>query len=116
MKKLLSVLSIFMLCSFLSLPVHATEHVSVSDGYTSDGIYYTVYDVETTTIDSRAIGDTINVVREFHYSGIITPPSQVTWTEVNKSITYTGTLKLYNFSFINGNTVAYYKGTLTAIE
>lgn len=116
MKKLLSFLSALILCLVLSLSAQAAENTTIATGYTSDNIYYTVYDIETTEIIHRAVGDTIDVVREFHYSGIITPPSQKIWSEVHNSITYTGTLKLYNFTYKNGNTIAYYKGTLTAIE
>ncbi|MBR4085363.1 MAG: hypothetical protein IKK33_13905 [Lachnospiraceae bacterium] len=116
MNKSLTTLFIFLLSTLLSFPVHASENTMISDGYTSNGIYYTVYELETDTISSRAVGDTIEVLREFHYSGIIAPPSPVTWTEIHNGITYTGSLKLYNFYIKDGNTIAAYKGTLTAIE
>ena len=116
MKKIVIIISGFLLFTLLSLPVHAAEGAQISEGYTSDGVHYTVYTIDPSPNTTLAIGDTLNVQREFHYAGIITPPSQVTWTEIHNGITYTGTLKLYNFSFKNGNTIACYKGTIIAIE
>lgn len=116
MYKIITILSGFLLFTFLSLPVQAAENRMISDGYTPDGIYYTVYELEPESNSTFAIGDTIYVYREFHYTGIITPPSPVTWTEIHNGITYTGSLKLYNVTFKDNKTIACYKGTLVAIE
>lgn len=116
MNKIITILSGFLLFTFLSLPVQAAEDNLISGGYTPEGIYYTVYELEPESNSTFSIGDTIYVYREFHYTGIITPPSPVTWTEIHNGITYTGSLKLYSVDFENNTTIACYKGTLVAIE
>lgn len=116
MKKIL----IFIFCITLSwslcIPVNAQENKTVYSGYTSDGIYYTVHDIETQAAMTRTKGDTLYVVREFEYDGIVKPSTTIEWSEQNKGITYTGTLNLITFSFSGGNTIATYEGTLTAIN
>lgn len=59
---------IFFLCTFLflqlSLPVRAQEQRTyIGDGYTAEGIHYTIYEIETEETMSRAIGDKLDVVR-----------------------------------------------------
>ncbi len=117
MKKIyISLLSIFG-ALLLSFPVHAAEHDAVIDeGYTSNGIHYVVYDIETHMNQERSKGNTVDVIREFQFSGIIVPPSTQVCTEKINGTTYSGTLKLYNCSYENNTTIAYYRGTLTAIN
>lgn len=117
MKKIyISLLSIF--CALLlSFPVHAAEPDAVIDeGYTSNGIHYVVYDIETHMNQERVIGNTVDVIREVHFSGIIVPSSTQLWFENINGTDYSGTLKLYNCSYENNTTIAYYRGTLTAIN
>lgn len=114
-------ISIPLLCIFLtllfSIQVQAMESkVSIYEGYTSEGIYYEVYDIETNVAQERAAGDTIDVIREIRFNGIVTPPSTQTWQESISGTYYTGTLKLYRCSYENNTTIAYYRGTLTAIN
>lgn len=110
---LLSIVTAFL----LSLPVQAAESDAiVSEGYTPDGTRYAVYDIETNINQERTIGDTVDVIRKFQYSGTIAPPSTKTWSENINGTTYSGTLKLYNCSYENNTTIAYYRGTLTAIN
>ena len=88
----------------------------IADGYTSEGIYYMVYEEETNNVQNRAVGDTIEVTRKFYYTAVIKPPATRTYTEQLNGITYTGTLKLTIIDYEGENTIAYYKGTLTAIN
>lgn len=110
-----------LLCTFLflqlSLPVKAQEQYAyIDESYTTEGIHYTIYEIETGSTAQRAVGDTMDVIRQFIFEGILQPPSTKIYSERIGTITYTGTLKLYAFSFENGNTIATYKGTLTAIN
>ena len=110
-----------MLCAtlVLSTPIYAGAqgiNRNVGDGYTSDGVYYTVYELQTVVDEERAVGDKITVIREFQFSGIIQPPTEKKYTEYINGICYTGVLKLYAFTYENGNTIAAYKGTLTAVN
>lgn len=111
----------FLLCTFLflhfSLPVKAQVHDTyIGDGYTTEGIHYTIYNLETESSTQRAVGDTIDVTRQFVFEGTIQPALTRTYTEKIGTVTYTGTLKLSYFYPENGYTYATYKGTLTAIN
>lgn len=117
MKKISIPLLSIILTLLFSIQVQAMEPKSpIYEGYTSEGIYYEVYDTETSVSLERAVGDTVNVIREFRFSGIIVPPSTRIWYENISGTDYSGTLKLYNYSYENNTTIAYYRGTLTAIN
>lgn len=117
MKKITIPLLSLILTLLFSIPAQAMEPESpIYEGYTSEGIYYEVYDIETNTAQERAAGDTIDVIREVRFNGIITPPSTQTWQESISGTFYTGTLKLYRCSYDNNTTIAYYRGTLTAVN
>lgn len=117
MKKISIPLLSIILTLLFSIHVQAMEPTSpIYEGYTSENIYYVVYDTETSVNLERTVGDTVNVIREFRFSGIITPPSTRSWTEQINNTTYSGTLKLYTVNFENNTTIAYYRGTLTAIN
>lgn len=47
---------------------------------------------------------------------LFAPNNQISWNETQNGITYVGTLTLLTFSVSGQNTIAYYKGTLTAIN
>jgi len=116
MKKIL----ILLLCTFtfmyMPLPAQAqSQHDYINEGYTTDGMYYTVYEIETLNT-TRAVGDTVEVTRQFVYGGIYQPPLTQVYTEKVGAITYTGTLKLAYFYHENGHTYGVYRGTLTAIN
>lgn len=109
------------LCTFLllqhSLPVKAQEQSTyIGEGYTVDGIHYTIYEIETKEASSRAIGDKLDVVRQFIFEGIAIPPKTMQHVERIGTITYVGTITLYAFSFEDGNTIATYEGTLNAVN
>lgn len=113
--------SIFLICVMLSsTPSHTLNTIEsksqVNDGYTLDGVYYIVYESETYTNTTYAIGDTISVIRTFRFNGIIKPPSTKAYSETINNITYTGMLTLNSFTFEGENTIAVYQGTLTAIN
>ncbi len=103
---------------FLLTPLSANASSPISTGYTTEGVSYSVYELETSFSDTTifAVGQTIDVIREFRFAEIVMPPSTRIYTEVYKGVTYTGTLTLSNFYFENGNTIATYTGTLTAIN
>lgn len=103
---------------FFMLPLSANAQEpdkKLSEGYTEDGIYYAIYEVETEdTSTARAAGDTLEVTRKIIYSGIVQPPAQREYEETINGYKYVGILYLYSYSFEDGNTHAYFKGTLTA--
>lgn len=112
---------IFFLFTFLflqlSLPVKAQEQGTyIGEGYTTEGIHYTIYEIETAETSSRAIGDKLDVVRQFIFEGIVIPPKNQQHVERIGTITYVGTITLYAFSFEDGNTIATYEGTLNAVN
>lgn len=107
--------SLLFILNTFSVNAQAPNHY-IADGYTSEGIYYMVYEEETTIAQNRAVGDTIEVTRKFYYTAIIKPPTTRTYTEQLNGITYTGTIKLMALEYENENTIAVYKGTLTAIN
>lgn len=101
----------------LSIPTYAKEpDKMIYSGYTSDNIYYKVYEVETIGNLEQAKNGTIDVIRKYQYDGIIVPPSTKIYSEIIDEVTYTGTLTLFNCSYEGNYTIAYYQGTLTAIN
>ena len=116
MKKILITLFSILLSCSLCLTVSAEEKTIISNGHTAEGIYYTVYDIETIQNTQRIKGSTIDVVREIFYNGTIVPDKEISWRETQYGITYAGVLYLLTFTFSDGNTIATYEGTLTAIN
>lgn len=110
-------LTIFCFLSAIMIPMTANAQSinnKLCDGITSDGVTYSVYEIETSHPNVLASKDTIYVVREFQFSGILVPPNQYFWHETVGNVNYSGTLSLINFMFEGGNTIATYEGTLTA--
>ena len=111
---------ILSLCLFLFLfsPLSVNANPPINTGYTSEGISYNVYELKTTFSDTIVLtaGQTIEVIREFQFATMLVPPSKKVYTELYKGVTYTGTLTLSNFYYENGNTIAIYIGTLTAVN
>lgn len=106
-----------MLSLMQAFPTNAQEsRISINDGYTNNGIYYSVYEIETSTASLFSVGDTITITREFQFDGIIKPSSTMSYSETINNVTYKGTLQLVSFSFEGDHTIALYKGTLTAIN
>ena len=116
MKRIL-ILSLCLLI-FLFSPLTVNAAPQVNTGYTSEGIHYTVYELETTFSDTTVFtaGQTMEVVREFQFATILIPPSTKSYSEFYNGVTYTGTLTLSNFKYKNGYTIAIYTGTLTAVN
>ncbi len=88
-----------------------SEHITSTDGYTSDGVYFKVHEQVYVNSDNS-----ISVTRTVTYDGNIIPPRQVSFQEVINNITYAGTLNLIQLEYDPkaNQTIATYKGTLTA--
>ena len=114
MKKIF--LHIICLCVILnmSMTVCAQETSNkVGEGYTADGVYYEVFIIDNLENDSISMYNTsITVTREVKFSGEITPPKELPLNETIKGVNYAGTLKLKNYSYISGITIATYTGLL----
>ncbi|MCD7752678.1 MAG: hypothetical protein LUI10_13250 [Lachnospiraceae bacterium] len=92
-----------------------TFYGEIEEGYTEDGIYYELYKMDKQSDELTASGS-ISVRREILYYAIITPPMEIEWTETISGVTYTGTLKLLNYTleYNEQTTLAAYSGTLYA--
>ncbi len=116
MKKIFSYIICLYLILNMSMTVSAQEtwH-KVGDGYTTDGIYYEVFVIDNLENESISMCNTsITVTREIRFSGEITPPRELSLNETIKGVNYSGTVKLKNYSYVSGITVATYTGTLYA--
>ena len=124
MKKIGFIIFCFLLCSFMSAPLNAYAKETVgsrylTEGYTSEGIHYTIYEVPTSaspTMRLQGVATQQYVVRQIHFDGCITPSE--TWffaEQINEHI-YTGTLLLDNYQVIANTTIATYKGYLNLVN
>ena len=77
-------------------------------GYAEEGIFYEVGEEKIL----RALGNSITVERKVRYEGKVIPNRTLQWTEKIGSYTYSGTLSLAKFAYLNGVTTATYQGTL----
>ena len=77
-------------------------------GYTEEGIFYEVGEEKIL----RASGNSITVERKVRYEGKVIPNRTLQWTEKIGNYTYSGTLSLAKFAYLNGVTTATYQGTL----
>lgn len=112
MKRFYSLVLTITLALSLSLPVHAeTDQLPfIKSGYTEEGIYYEVHGEALSQY--RSISQT--VTRQVTYEGDVTPPKQLLWEETIHGITYTGTLQLTTSIYTKGQTIASYRGVITA--
>ena len=85
-------------------------------GYTSDGIYYEVYDITTGT-DSATPNAivTLHVRRCVLYYAIVTPPSSIPWSEKTSAGNMYGTLyfNLAVYNYTENTTEAWFEGDIT---
>lgn len=79
MRKFLFIsLCITILCLFCSLPVNAQElNRKIGEGYTAEGIHYTVYEAETTQNHTRSVEPSIYVSRYFVFDSTYFPPQKI---------------------------------------
>lgn len=114
MKRIYSLLFASILILSLSVSVHAEASYFplITSGYTEDGTFYEVHG----EICSQHSTDSQYVTRYVTYSGKVTVPAQLDWTENINGVNYTGTLSLIRYSYnkIENKTNATYAGTLTA--
>lgn len=112
MKKRMIIFSM-VLSTLLSSPVYAQDiNTSIESGYTSQGIYFEVCDIQDSVIIN---GATRTITRQITYNGNIIPANSITVTDIVDGIYYTGTLNLLYYSYIDGKTIATYRGTLSAV-
>ncbi len=117
MKKSILILPIILLFFSVSFPIEAQiSNNYIQHSVTSDGINYVVYEVDTTIPENQVQANTITVVREFHYTGIVQPPAEQIYKENINGTIYGGTLILYSVLHENNLTIATYQGTLVAIN
>lgn len=110
---------VIMLALIYTLPVSAMElrkesRVFLESGYTEEGIYYEIYEVESVSendIRSSATGG-VEITREVIYYGIVTPPRNINHSSTINGMVYYGTLNLYKIVTGDDKTYAYYSGTI----
>lgn len=113
MHKFLFITLCTMFCLFFSLPVNAQEiSRKIGDGYTADGIHYSIYEAESSPTLTCSIDTSIDVSRDFVYDEYTVPPRQVEHHERINGSLYVGTLRLYSFKTVNNKYIANYRGTL----
>lgn len=100
--------------SFDSLSVQASNYPTVlnAEKYAEGAVRYEIHGTSYVQLTA----DSIFVTRQITYSGFVFPPSQVSWQEEIKGITYSGTLllKSHTFNPKTQKTIATYEGTLTS--
>lgn len=102
----------------LSQSANAMGYTPITNGYTDSGVYYEVYEIETTTLSNNtyAITSSIAVSRQLQFQGIIVPPRTMDYVEVIHGITYRGIITLSRFTYEDNNTIALYTGLLTEVN
>lgn len=109
---LTTVLCLCLLCN-ATVPVAADS--SVTTGYTNDDIYYEAITLESSlSTEPLTDTDTLALSKEVTFSGIITPDDTLACREIIDDTVYVGTLHLYSYYYLDGKTIAIYKGTLYA--
>ena len=109
------------ICLFLSLPQVAQasqmRHI-LYEGYTDEGIHYTVYAKEFSqdrSTQTFATNYYQYVERQIYFDGIVTPPQTMYFDEYIHGYRYAGNLTLYSISCQNNRTLAEYHGKLYII-
>ena len=124
MKRNVFILFCFLLC-FLSAPLNANARVTnvnkyLTEGYTSEGIHYTIYDVQpsigSTTMNIQRAATQLFVVRQIHFDGYICPKSSWFFAEQINGHIYTGTLTLTAYKLKSNNTIATYEGYFNLVN
>ena len=106
---------------FLSLPQVAqasqTRHI-LYEGYTDEGVHYTVYaenDTKSQSVQTYSPSYYQYVERQIYFDGIVTPPQTMYFDEYIHGYRYAGSLTLYSISCQNNRTLAEYHGKLYII-
>ena len=117
MRKFMLITLCTILCLTFSLPVNAQEaRRPVGEGYTPEGIHYTVYPADTTKGLTFSVAASIYVSRDFDFDSNIFPPREIIYTEKINGISYTGTLTRFSVSIIGGQVIGNYRGTLYQVR
>lgn len=125
MKRISFTILSLLLCICLNgfIITHAKEISTtkyLTEGYTSEGIHYTIYDVQpsvaSTTICLQRAATQLQVTRQIHFDGDIIPPKTWYFAERINGYIYAGTLSLNSIQIIYGKTIATYKGYLTLVN
>lgn len=108
MKKILTyaLLLIFLLSSPATVFAAGTKVTKITEGYTSDHVYYEAYD----TICFQD-SETITVTEEVTYHNRVVPPNKMAYEATIDNITYSGTLYLITFIYNSeaNQTISTYK-------
>lgn len=124
MKRNVFILICFLLC-FLSPPLNADASVTnvnkyLTDGCTSEGIHYTIYDVQpstgSTTMNLQRAATQLYVVRQIHFDGYIRPQNSWFFAEQINGHIYTGTLTLTSYKLTSNKTIATYEGYFNLVN
>lgn len=131
MKKFMFMMLCAMMFLFVSLPVSAKESKRVvGEGYTSEGIHYTIYEEQipqciahstiiheevTTKSSVRSIPSTMYVCRTFVFDGKVVPSQKMQHYEMINGFPYIGTLHRHSIHIVENMTIAQYYGTLSLI-
>ena len=97
-----------------TIPVCALSKVNIiEDEKTGDYLYYYKLDSnpEDTLFDTYSITSAY-VTRQVIFEGRIAPPAELPWSETLNGSTYSGTLYLSTFGYVENQTIATYVGTL----
>ena len=85
----------------------------LQEGYTEDGIHYTIYGDSTITPMSSS---SYNVTRTYIFDEIIVPVKARYYSEKKGGVYYGGTIYLISVQYESGKTIAVYSGTLYQVE
>ena len=125
MKKINFTILCFLLCLCMYNPIttHAKEigvNQYLTEGYTAEGIHYTIYDVPTsaspTVMSLQRAATQMYVVREIRFDGNVQPPKTWYFAERIGEHIYAGTLSLSSDQVIYNKTIATYKGYLSLVN
>ena len=125
MKKISFTIFCFLLCFCMYVPAttHAKEiavNKYLTEGYTTEGIHYTIYDVQPSVSSTNMILQRTSTqkyfVREIHFDGNIQPPKTWYFAERIGEHIYAGTLSLSSDQVIYNKTIATYKGYLSLVN
>lgn len=108
MKKIAIFFFLSIVLFLISLPVRAEEAVCISEQSVPDRIY------DIVVLSSDESSKTVSI--DITYDEIILPPSTYFYAGSINGVDYSGTLRLIQYSFQNGQTLATYQGTVYAVN
>lgn len=91
---------------------HTLNDAQIITGYTENGTYHEIYNVNTFLQRS---GNSLLITRKVVYNANTTPPREIPWQEYNNNTTYVGTLYLIcsEYNPKTNKTTATYQGVVT---